>query len=143
MINFDFISGENFRISLENDHQELNKAMGVGMPSRFVCKDGEETSGQREETCKVCPDHLTRQKHAPKLAKVISKRGSEIRARASFHGSCSTGSEAQTSPPEPPSLVGWFLSSGSQHASSITARVCASGCPGWWPRRSSGNWSPW
>jgi hypothetical protein len=29
MINFDFISGENFRISLENDYQELNKAMGI------------------------------------------------------------------------------------------------------------------
>jgi len=68
------------------------------MPYRFVCKDGEEPSGQREETCKVCPDHLTRQKNTPKLAKVVSKRGSEIRARASFHGRCSTGSEAQTSP---------------------------------------------
>jgi hypothetical protein len=29
MINFDFISGEDFRISLENDYQELNKAMGI------------------------------------------------------------------------------------------------------------------
>src|SRR5260221_8210429 len=66
------------------------------MPYRFVCKDGEEPSGQREETCKVCPDHLTRQKNTPKPAKVVSKRGSEIRARASFHGRCSTGSEARS-----------------------------------------------
>src|SRR5713101_8494552 len=103
------------------------------MPSRFVCKDGEETSVQREETCKVSPDHLTRQKNAPKLAKVISKRGSEIRARASFHGRCSTGSEAQTSPPDPPSLAGWYLSRRAHHPRSITADVCASVCPGWWP----------
>src|SRR5260370_37614125 len=80
------------------------------MPYRFMGKDVEETSEQREETCKVCPDHLTRQKNAFKLAKVVSKRGGGSRVRASFHWSCFTGSEAQTSPPDPPSLVGWFLS---------------------------------
>lgn len=30
MLNFDFISGEDFRISLENDYKELNAAMQVG-----------------------------------------------------------------------------------------------------------------
>src|SRR5260221_11490607 len=100
------------------------------MPYRFMCKDGEETSEQREETCKVCPDHLTRQKNASKLAKVVSKRGGERRVRASFHGSCLTGSEAQTSPPYPPSLVGWFLSGRSPHSSSRTTKHGASG----WPR---------
>ncbi len=30
MLNFDFISGEDFRISLENDYKELNDAMQVG-----------------------------------------------------------------------------------------------------------------
>src|SRR5260221_12093473 len=108
------------------------------MPYRFMCKDGEETSEQREETCKVCPDHLTRQKNASKLAKVVSKRGGESRGRASLHGRWFTRSEAQKSPPDPPSLVGWVLTTRFHHPSSITARVFASGCPGWWPRQSSG-----
>jgi hypothetical protein len=44
------------------------------MPYRFVCKDGEETSGQRYETCMACADELTKQKNAPKLAKVVSRK---------------------------------------------------------------------
>src|SRR5258708_13362382 len=88
------------------------------MPYRFMCKDGEETSEQREETCKVCPDHLTRQKNASKLAKVVSKRGGESRVRASFHGSCFTRSAAQTSTPDPPPLAVAFLPSSSPLPSS-------------------------
>src|SRR5258708_21020108 len=35
MLNFDFISGEDFRISLENDYKELNDAMQVGAWKAF------------------------------------------------------------------------------------------------------------
>src|SRR5260370_42627116 len=99
------------------------------MPYRFMGKDVEETSEQREETCKVCPDHLTRQKNASKLAKVVSKRGGESRVRASFHGSCFTGSGAQTSPPYPPPPVGWLLSTQVPSQRKFVQSAVLGGCP--------------
>src|SRR5690242_12366333 len=64
----------NKRISCFSNQMNPNRKRSLEeMPYRFVCKDGEETSGQRYETWTACPHHLTRQKNAPKLAKVVSR----------------------------------------------------------------------
>jgi hypothetical protein len=52
-------------------------------------------------------------------------------------------SEHKPPPPEPPFTAGCWRPDGFPFSNSLTPRCCASGCPGWWPRQSSGNWSPW
>src|SRR6266571_855129 len=65
------------------------------MPSRLLCKGGEETSWQRSGRGMARPYDLTREKNAPKLANVVSRTSGEIRKRVSWRGDGDPGEWAQ------------------------------------------------